>query len=93
MNKVVVYGLSLIAVLGTGIFAAYNTIPAYAQYLGGGESGVITATPEQLEECKVLGIPEFICTEHNILAKRRLTAAGQTGAYGSGVPMLGTTFG
>ena len=88
MKKSVVYGLGLIAVLGLGTVAAY---PAYGQYLGGG--GVQTATPEQLEECKQLGIPEFTCTEQTILAKKRLTAAGQAGAYGSGTPMLGTTFG
>lgn len=39
-----------------------------------------------LEECKELGIPEFSCTEQTLLAKRRIVAAGQQGAYGSGTP-------
>ncbi len=37
-----------------------------------------------LDECKNLGIPEFTCTEQQVMAKKRLVAAQQSGAYGSG---------
>jgi len=86
MDKFVICGLSLLAVLGTVV-----SIPAFAQYGGGG--GAQVATPQQLEECKALGIPEFTCSEHQILAKKRLINAQQEGAYGSGTPMFGKAFG
>ncbi len=66
---------------------------AMAQLYGTTGGGDITATPEQLEECKQLGIPEFACTQHSILAKKRLTTAQQEGAYGSGTSMVAKTFG
>lgn len=86
MNKFLVYGLSLIAVLGAAV-----TVPAWAQYGGGG--GAPVATPEQIEECKQLGIPVFACSEHQILAKKRVVDAYQPGAYGSGTAFFGKTFG
>ena len=90
MKRFLAYGLSLIAVLGAAV-----SVPAFAQYTGGG--GAQVATPEQIEECKQLGIPVFTCTEHLILAKKRLLAAEKEGAGGflgdSGVSMLGGTFG
>jgi len=86
MNKFLVYGLSLVAVLGAAV-----SIPAFAQYGGGG--GAQVATPEQIKECKALGIPEFTCSEHTLLAKKRLINAQLNPSTGSGTPMLSTTFG
>jgi hypothetical protein len=86
MNRLAVYGLGL-AVLLTATGAGQ----VWAQY--GGEQSVQRATPEQIEECKRLGIPEFSCTEQTLLAKRRIGAAAQEGAYGSGTAMLSQTFG
>ena len=65
---------------------------AYAQYGGGGGS-VGTASPEQLQECQQLGIPTENCNDVTILAKKRLTAAQENPATGSGTPMLSTTSG
>lgn len=65
---------------------------AYAQYGGGGAS-VGTASPEQLQECEQLGIPRETCSDVNILAKKRLTAAQENPATGSGTPMLSTESG
>ena len=87
MNKFVVYGLSLISVLGAAV-----TVPAWAQIYGGG-GGAPVATPEQIEECKQLGIPVFTCSEHQILAKKRVIDAYQPGGYGSGTAFFGKTFG
>ncbi len=91
MNKIKVITAATIAVLAVAV-----SIPAFAQsYTDGG--GAQTVTPAQLEECKSYGIPEFACTEHTLLAKRRLLAAQQEGAGGflgdSGVPMFGRSFG
>lgn len=86
MSKLLAYSLSLIAVLGAAV-----SIPAFAQYGGGG--GAQVATPEQIEECKALGIPEFTCSEHTLLAKKRLINAQEHPSTGSGTPMLTTTFG
>ncbi len=65
---------------------------AYAQYGGGGAS-VGSASPEQLQECQQLGIPTENCNDVTILAKKRLTAAQENPATGSGTPMLSTTSG
>ncbi|MEM0441943.1 MAG: hypothetical protein QW450_02150 [Candidatus Nitrosocaldus sp.] len=88
MNK-----FALLAVVA-GVIATWigGSSVAMAQ-LYGTVGGDITATPEQLEECKQLGIPEFACTQHSILAKKRLTTAQQEGAYGSGTSMVARTFG
>lgn len=91
MNRILVYGLSLIVVLGAAVSITAVSIPAFAQYLGGG--GAQSATPEQIKECKNLGIPEITCTEQQILAKKRLLNAQQAGAYGSGTPMFSKGFG
>jgi len=85
MNRLMVYGLS-VAVL----FAAASASSVWAQY---GTGSTQTATPEQVAECKSLGIPEFSCTEQTLLAKRRIVAVGQEGAYGSGTSMISQTFG
>ncbi|MCS6767639.1 MAG: hypothetical protein RMJ59_02915 [Candidatus Nitrosocaldus sp.] len=89
MNK-----FALLAVVVAGVIAMWvgSGSVAMAQ-LYGEVGGDITATPEQLEECKQLGIPEFACTQHSILAKKRLTTAQQEGAYGSGTSMVAQTFG
>jgi hypothetical protein len=86
MKKFLAYGLSLIAVLGAAV-----SIPAFAQYTPGG--GAQVASPEQIKECEQLGIPVFTCTEHQILAKKRLINAQQNPSTGSGTPMLSTGFG
>jgi len=86
MNKFLVYGLSLVALLGAAV-----SIPAFAQYGGGG--GAQVATPEQIKECKALGIPEFTCSEHTLLAKQRLINAQLSPKTGSGTPMFSETFG
>jgi hypothetical protein len=88
MNKFLVYGLSLVAVLGAAV-----SMPAFAQYGGSVGGGAQVATPEQIEECKSLGIPEFTCSEHQILAKKRLINAQMNPSTGSGTPMLSSTFG
>jgi len=89
MNKLMVYGLTLAVLLGAAVSGT-----AWAQYGSASpETAVQKATPEQLQECKSLGIPEFSCTEQTLLAKRRLVASGQEGAYGSGTPMLSKGFG
>ncbi len=85
MNRLMVYGLS-VAVL----FVAASAGSVWAQY---GTGSTQKATPEQVAECKQLGIPEFSCTEQTLLAKRRIVAAGQEGAYGSGTSMISQTFG
>ncbi len=86
MKRFLAYGLSLIAVLGATV-----SIPAFAQYTPGG--GAQVASPEQIEECKELGIPVFTCTEHLILAKNRLIKANENPSTGSGTSMLSSTFG
>ncbi len=89
MNKLAI--LSIMAgVIALGLSSANI---ATAQLYSSGVGTDITASPEQLEECKKLGIPEFACTQTAILAKRRVVTAEQAGAYGSGTPMLGRTFG
>lgn len=82
-----VYGLGVAILLVTT-----TTGSVWAQY-GEGTDLSQTATPEQLEECKSLGIPEFTCTQGTILAKKRVTSAAATGAYGSGTSMITQTFG
>jgi hypothetical protein len=86
MNKPIIAALAAMAVLtSTGGLA-------YAQYGGGGAS-VGTASPEQLQECQQLGIPTENCNDVTILAKKRLTAAQENPATGSGTPMLSTSSG
>jgi hypothetical protein len=86
MNKPMLAVLAAMAVItSTGGLA-------YAQYGGGGAS-VGTASPEQLQECQQLGIPTENCNDVTILAKKRLTAAQENPATGSGTPMLSTTSG
>lgn len=86
MNNFSVYGLGLIAVLSFAV-----SVPAFGQYNTGG--GAQVASPEQIKECKSLGIPEFTCTEQQILAKKRLINAQEHPSTGSGTPMLSTSFG
>ena len=87
MNKFLVYGLGLAAVLVAAV-----SIPAYGQY-GGGGGGAQVATPAQIEECKKLGIPVFECSEHTLLGKKRLINAQLNPSTGSGTPMFSSTFG
>ena len=86
MNKPMIAALAAMALLTSTMSVAY------AQYGGGGAS-VGTASPEQLQECEQLGIPRETCSDVNILAKKRLTAAQENPATGSGTPMLSTEAG
>jgi hypothetical protein len=86
MNKPIMAVLAALAVFTS------TTSLAYAQYGGtGGSTG--TASPEQLQECEQLGIPRENCSDVTILAKKRLTAAQENPATGSGTPLLSTEAG
>ncbi|MDQ5843230.1 MAG: hypothetical protein M3286_07055 [Thermoproteota archaeon] len=85
MNKPIIAALAAMAVLTS------TAGVAYAQYTGGGSVG--SASPEQLQECQQLGIPTENCNDVTILAKKRLTAAQENPATGSGTPMLSTSSG
>jgi len=82
------------ALTAAALMAVVASVPAFAQsYTDGGAQ---TVTPEQMEECKSYGIPEFACTEYTLLAKRRMIAMqnqDQELLGDSGKPMLGTSFG
>ena len=86
MIKPIMAALAAMAVLTSTVGVAS------AQYTGGGGS-VGTASPEQLQECEQLQIPRENCNDVTILAKKRLTAAQENPATGSGTPMLSTTSG
>jgi hypothetical protein len=86
MNKPIIAALAAMAVLTSTMSVAY------AQYGGGGGS-IGTASPEQVQECEQLGIPAGNCSDVTILAKKRLTAAQENPATGSGTPMLSTESG
>ena len=86
MNKPIIAALAAMAVLSSTMGVAY------AQYTGPGAS-VGTASPEQLQECEQLGVPRENCSDVTILAKKRLTAAQENPATGSGTPMLSTESG
>jgi hypothetical protein len=86
MNMPIMAALSALAVLTSTMGVAY------AQYGGTGGS-VGTASPEQLQECEQLGVPRENCNDVTILAKKRLTAAQENPATGSGTPMLSTESG
>jgi hypothetical protein len=88
MNKFLVGGLGMVVVL-----SAVISIPAFAQYGGNVGGGAQVASPEQIKECEKLGIPVFTCSEHQILAKKRLINAQANPSTGSGTPMLSTQFG
>ncbi|NOJ27370.1 MAG: hypothetical protein DA330_05100 [Nitrososphaera sp.] len=90
MNKPVIVALAALAVFFSATAASVQ--PAQAQY---GTSGSVVGAPtqEQLDECEQLGIDKAQCNEHNLLAKRRLTAAQANPATGSGTPMLSTAEG
>ena len=86
MNKPIMTALAALAVLSSTMSVAY------AQYGGtGGSTG--TASPEQLRECEQLGVLRENCSDVTILAKKRLTAAQENPATGSGTPMLSTESG
>ena len=86
MNKPIMAALAALAVLTSTMSVAY------AQYGGtGGSTG--TASPEQLRECEQLGVLRENCSDVTILAKKRLTAAQENPATGSGTPMLSTESG
>ncbi len=89
MNKPVIVALAALAVFFSATAASVQ--PAQAQY---GEGSVVGApTEDQLAECEQLGIDRTQCNEHNLLAKRRLTAAQANPSTGSGTPMLSTAEG
>ena len=86
MNKPIIAALAALAVLTSTMSVAY------AQYgATGGSTG--TASPEQLRECEQLGVLRENCSDVTILAKKRLTAAQENPATGSGTPMLSTESG
>ena len=86
MNKPIIAALAALAVLTSTMSVAY------AQYGGtGGSTG--TASPEQLRECEQLGVLRENCSDVTILAKKRLTAAQENPATGSGTAMLSTESG
>lgn len=87
MYKPIIAALAALAVLTSTM-----SVVAYAQYgPTGGSTG--TASPEQLQECEQLGILRENCSDVTILAKKRLTAAQENPATGSGTPMLSTESG
>jgi hypothetical protein len=92
MNKPIIAALAAMAVLtstmGVAAYAQYGGAPA-----GPAGSSIGTASPEQLQECEQLAIPTETCNDVNILAKKRLTAAQENPATGSGTPMLSTESG
>src|ERR671924_2398449 len=95
MNKPIIAALAAMAVLtstGGAVLTSSGGL-AFAQYGGGGGGSVGSASPEQLQECEQLGIPTENCNDVTILAKKRLTAAQENPATGSGTPMLSTTSG
>ncbi|MDQ3836785.1 MAG: hypothetical protein M3270_07620 [Thermoproteota archaeon] len=86
MNQPIFAALAAMAVLTSTVGVAY------AQYGGtGGSTG--SASPEQLQECEQLQILRENCNDVTILAKKRLTAAQENPATGSGTPMLSTESG
>src|SRR3712207_2414243 len=86
MNKPIIAALAALAVLTSTMSVAY------AQYGGtGGSTG--TASPEQLRESEKLGVLRENCRDVTILAQKRLTAAQENPATGSGTPMLSTESG
>jgi hypothetical protein len=86
MNKPIIAALAALAVLSSTMSVAY------AQYGGtGGTTG--SASPEQLRECEQLGVLRENCSDVTILAKKRLTAAQENPATGSGTAMLSTESG
>ncbi len=86
MNKPIIAALAALAVLTSTMSVAY------AQYGGtGGTTG--SASPEQLRECEQLGVLRENCSDVTILAKKRLTAAQENPATGSGTAMLSTESG
>ena len=87
MNKPIMAALAAMAVLTSTVGVAS------AQYGPGGGASIGTASPEQLQECEQLQIPRETCNDVGILAKKRLTAAQENPATGSGTPMLSTSEG
>jgi hypothetical protein len=87
MNKPIIAALAAMAVLTSTMSVAY------AQYGGASSGSIGTASPEQLQECEQLGVPRENCNDVTILAKKRLTAAQENPATGSGTPMLSTSEG
>jgi hypothetical protein len=86
MNKPIIAALAALAVLTSTMSVAH------AQYgATGGSTG--TASPEQLRECEQLGVLRENCSDVTILAKKRLTAAQENPATGSGTPMFATESG
>jgi hypothetical protein len=96
MNKLIIPALATMAVLSISSLVMMNLTYQIveAQYDAGTLGGSLgTATPEQLAECEQLGIIRENCNDITILAKKRLTAAQENPAEGSGTPMLSTETG
>ncbi len=91
MNKptIMVMAAAAFAVLFSTTASSVNLQSAHAQspYGAGTDTGQVTEA--QLAECQALGIDRNQCTSVAILAKKRVTAAGEQGAYGSGTQFLG----
>jgi hypothetical protein len=91
MNKPTIAALAALAAIAV-LTSTTSVGVASAQYGGAGGS-VGTASPEQLQECEQLGVPRENCNDVTTLAKKRLTAAQENPATGSGTPMLSTESG
>ncbi len=97
MNKPIMATIAALAVFSATLGSTL-TVQGQGFYGGAppaqtGGASVGTASPEQLQECEQLGIPRENCNDVTILAKKRLTAAQENPATGSGTPMLSTEAG
>ncbi|SRR5579875_1766338 len=90
MNKPIAIASALVTSVLMVVVAASSD--AHAQYYSAGGGGGQTATPQQLQECQQLNIPQGTCSDLTILAKKRLTSAESTtygnAPTGSGTAML-----
>jgi hypothetical protein len=87
MDKINVMTTATLAFL-----AVVASMPAFA-YVDNTGGGALVATPEQIEQCKKLGIPEFTCTEQAILARLRYLNALELEGRGSGTALFASGFG
>ncbi|MFY3739615.1 MAG: hypothetical protein HMLIMOIP_000034 [Candidatus Nitrosomirales archaeon] len=70
MNKLIIIGIAIAAIASVMIV---NFPALIAQYAPSDKP-----SPEVIEECKQLGIPVFMCTENQILVKKRTIAAQES---------------
>jgi hypothetical protein len=78
--------IALLAAVGIFLAVAGSAQQAYAQY-GVPGNPTAGATPEQLAECEEYGIARSECTEHTLLAARRVHGLNEN-LGGSGTPMI-----